>query len=377
MDMTGSIRVRWRVLLVFVLATAIGLLLSGYKYLGYVTAGRDVSPLGPLIEEVGAAWAAALAGPAMIRLARRFPLDRRGWPRRLPVHLAGAVVFGIYHTSAMWATRAALFPLAGLGTFNFGRMPVRYFMEFPQQLIVFGLVVALTYLYDRQRAAQERRLRIAQLEAELARSRLEALRMQLNPHFLFNTLNTVSSVMYESLDAADDVLARLSDLLRRSMRENAAAEVPLREELETLELYLGIMRVRFGDRLQVRIDAEQAALPALVPPMLLQPLVENAVEHGRHPTTDGLDLEVSARVAGDRLRIDVRDAGLGAAAGELRRGIGLGNTAERLAKLYGEDHRFEAGDAAGRGFRVRVDLPFRPAGERARATGVAPAGQPA
>jgi two-component system, LytTR family, sensor kinase len=180
MGMIRDLRVPRPYLIGFALATAVGLLLSGYKYLGYVTAGRAISPVGPVIEEVGAAWAAAAAMPLIAALARRFPLDRRGWLRRIPAHAAGAMAFAVYHTSAMWGTRAALYPVAGLGTFDFGRMPVRYAMEFPQQLIVFSLVVALTHLFDRHRAAQQRELRISQLETELVRARLDALRMQLN-----------------------------------------------------------------------------------------------------------------------------------------------------------------------------------------------------
>jgi two-component system, LytTR family, sensor kinase len=361
MGLIRSVRVPAKYRFGFVLATAIGLLLAGYKYLGYLTTGRALSPLGPLIEEVGAAWAVAAAVPAVIALARRWPLDRRGWLRRLPAHFAGAAAFAVYHTTAMWATRVALYPLAGLGSYDYGRMPLRYAMEFPQQLIIYSMVVALTYLYDRQRAAQRRELRISQLETELVRTRLDALRMQLNPHFLFNTLNTISAVMYESLERADEMLTRLGELLRRSIRDDDTQEVSLRHELGTLELYLGIARARFGDRLDVRIEVEPAALDALVPAMLLQPLVENAIEHGHGPTGALLIVELTARVAGETLRVDVGDSGRGAASGELRRGIGLGNTAERLDKLYGEAHRFEATSVAGGGFRVRIEIPWRAA----------------
>jgi two-component system, LytTR family, sensor kinase len=359
MAMIRAVRVPAVWLVGAALATAVGLLLSGYRYLEQVTAGRAMSPLGPLIDEVGAAWAAALAFPALVALARRYRLDRRGWLRRIPAHLAAVVAFGVYHTSAMWATRSALYPLAGLGPYDYGRMPVRYAMEMPQQAIVYGLMVAITYLVDRHLAARRRELEISRLETELVRARLDALRMQLNPHFLFNTLNTVSSVMYDSLEAADDVLGRLAELLRRAIRDDEAHEIPLAEELETLDLYLGIVRVRFGDRLAVRIDAEPAARAALVPAMLLQPLVENAIEHGRAQADGAVAIDVTARVTGQTLRLEVRDTGPGASADELRRGVGLGNTAERLAKLYGDRHRLEVGSAEGGGFAVRLELPLR------------------
>jgi two-component system, LytTR family, sensor kinase len=345
----------------FCLATAIGLLLAGHRYLGFAAGGRAVSPFGPLIDEVGAAWAVALAVPLLMRLARRYPLDRSGWVRRVPLHVGAALGFGAYHTTAMWLSRATLYPLAGLGSYDYGRMPVRYAMEFPLQLIIFAIVIALTYMYDRQRAAQRRELRISQLETELVRARLDTLRMQLNPHFLFNTLNTVSSVMYEDLDAADEVLVRLGELLRRSMTVDQALEVPLHDELETLELYLGIMRARFGDRLDVASEIDDVAGAALVPPMLLQPLVENAIEHGRAANDTVLHVRISAHATGDAVQIVVHDSGRGAGGGELRRGVGLGNTAERLGKLYPNAHRIESGSAAGGGFRVLVEIPFRPA----------------
>jgi two-component system, LytTR family, sensor kinase len=359
MDVTAALRVPARYVLGFALAIAVGLLLSRYLYPQHVASGRTASPLGPLIEELGAAWAAAAVVPAIIGLARRFPLDRRGWVRRIPAHVAGALAFAAYHTSAMWATRSALYPLAGLGNYDYGRMPVRYLMELPQQVIIFAIVVALTHLYDRHRAAQRRELRISQLETELVRARLDTLRMQLNPHFLFNTLNTVSSVMYDSLDAADEVLTRLGELLRRSIREEEGHEVSLRDELETLDLYLGIMRARFGDRLDVRTDIAAPALDALVPAMFLQPLVENAIEHGTDADGGILMIAVTASVANDALRIEVLDSGRGTGDRELRRGIGLGNTVERLGKLYGAAHRIDAGSMSGGGFSVRLEIPFR------------------
>jgi two-component system, LytTR family, sensor kinase len=360
MDLIRSARAPRPYLVGFGLATAVGLLLFGYRYLDRVLAGRQPSPLGPLIDEVGAAWAAAAFLPIAIALVRRYPLDRRGWASNIPIHLAGVLAFAAYHTTAMWTTRSVVYPLAGLGSYHFGPMPTRYLMELPLQVVGFSIVIALIHLYDRNRAAQQRELQISQLETELVRARLDALRMQLNPHFLFNTLNTVSAVMYEDLDTADDMLARLCELLRRTMYGAEQHEVPLREELETLDLYLSIMRARFADRLDVQIDAAPDTLEARVPAMLLQPLVENALEHGGMDAADStLVVRVVAERVGDRLRLEVRDLGRGAAGEAVRPGIGLGNTTERLRKLYGEQQRLDVASTAGGGFTVRVEIPLR------------------
>jgi two-component system, LytTR family, sensor kinase len=343
-------------------AAGLSLLLAAYKYLGSLVVGLETPLLRPLVEEVTGVFTFVMLVPLIIAAARRYPLDRPGWPRRVPIHVACATGFGVVHTSLIWATRSLAFPLAGLGPAPYG--PSAYGQELPQQAALYGLVVTASYLWDRHRVSAERDLRIAQLETELVRARLDALRMQLNPHFLFNALNTVSDAMYENVRAADGMLAALADLLRRTMTDAPDQETRLADELETLGLYTDLMRHRFRDRLDVRTTADPEARDALIPSLLLQPLVENAIEHGLAGATGAvLRVDIEAVRDGDRLRLRVRDNGPGTdapdARPEDRSGIGLANTSERLRRLYGESHRFRAARPSGGGFQVEIEIPYR------------------
>jgi signal transduction histidine kinase len=351
-----------------VVATAIGLLLFGYRYLDQVSNGYATPWLEPFVNELSSVYGGLLLLPLLVRVARRYRLDRRGWQRALPVHLAVALLGSVVLTSWRWSVRSLLFPLLGLGAFHYGAMPVRYFMELPMDVLVYAIVVGFTYLHDQFQAARQREVRLAQLETELVRAQLDTLRAQLDPHFLFNALNAVSSVMYDDPARADAVLVRLSDLLRRTLRESGEAETTLEDELEIVELYLDVMRARFTDRLDARVDASAEALVATVPSLLLQPLVENAVRHGAPVAGDVVRVHVCARVehrsAGPMLVLEVSDAGPGIA-GDWRAqrsgGIGLSHTAARLDRLYGARHRMDLHNAAGGGLRARIELPWETA----------------
>jgi two-component system, LytTR family, sensor kinase len=356
-------RARWRAGLLWVAGfTVIGLLEFSYHYLDVLTRGRAEFPGIKLIEEMTAAYGAAVLFVPAIVLARR--ARARGWSggRLLAVHAAILPVFSAAHTMWNLASRSFVFPLLGLGPYDYGRMPLRLAMEFPMDLLVFALIMGLAYLFDRYRESRDRELRLAQVETELARVRLEALEGQLRPHFLFNVLNTVSSVMYEDVAAADTMLAQLADLLRRTLRRPRSGEVALAEELETLDLYLGIMRARFGDRLSVAVSAAAEARRAAVPALVLQPLVENALRHGDPGPGIAAQVAVHARRDDGRLVLEVDDNGpgfAGTAAEAIGKGVGLANTARRLEQLYGESQALRLERRPEGGTRVSVELPFR------------------
>jgi len=207
---------------------------------------------------------------------------------------------------------------------------------------------------------QTERERALAAEGEAHRARLQALRYQLNPHFLFNTLNAVSTLIVERENAAAErMVARLSDFLRLTLESDSDVEVPLADELDFARRYLEIEQIRFGDRLSVVEDVEPAALSARVPPLLLQPLVENAVQHGIMPREDGGTLRIEARRVGQHLLLRISDDGPGppgpADAGS---GVGLSNTRARLESLYGDEHRFALERADGGGCVARVEIPF-------------------
>ncbi|WP_251930282.1 sensor histidine kinase [Salinibacter ruber] len=207
---------------------------------------------------------------------------------------------------------------------------------------------------------QAERERALAAEGQAHRARLQALRYQLNPHFLFNTLNAVSTLIVEQENEdAERMVARLSDFLRLTLECDSDVEVPLADELDFARRYLDIEQIRFGGRLVVQEDIEPEALSALVPPLLLQPLVENAVRHGIMPREEGGTLLIEAQRVGDRLLLRVADDGLGLSNDtDTGSGVGLSNTKARLNSLYGEDHRFTLQRADGGGCVVRVELPF-------------------
>jgi hypothetical protein len=175
--------------------TLLGLLLFLYRHLENVASRGHEPFIRPLVQEVTAAWIGVCLFFPVRALARRFPLRGEGWPRRGSVHLAGLAVFAATYTSLIWAVRSLLFPILGQGRYDYGEMPVRYFMELPVQAIVYTLFVAGVHVADRHRLAREREVATAQIQAQLARAQLDNLQLRLQPHFLFNALNTISSAM--------------------------------------------------------------------------------------------------------------------------------------------------------------------------------------
>ncbi|HYR10304.1 MAG TPA: histidine kinase, partial [Longimicrobium sp.] len=261
----------------FAVATLLGLLSFTYYWLDDVVRGNPMRPLEPLVEELTGYWGAVLLVPIGIRLARRQPSAPH---LRVLFHLGVLLALSAAATTWNWGVRSLLFPVLGLGRYDYGQMPLRYLMELPKGAIVYVVILAFVVLLDRYRAARERELRVAQLEAGLARAQLQNLSAQLQPHFLFNALNAVSSVMYEDVERADRMVTSLSELLRASLRASRDQQIPLAEELEVLERYLELMRARFGERLRVRVEVDDEVRGARVPAMLLQPIVENALQHG-------------------------------------------------------------------------------------------------
>ncbi len=350
---TGSVTRRFRSgLKIFAFFTGIGLSLTFYRYLDFVGGRTRISFWEPFIGEMTGAWFAAPLFIPIARFARRYPFERGHIATRGALHLAVLLAFSLAHTSLLWASRLVIYSAVGLGHYDYGDMPVRYAMEFFHDVIAYCVVVSILYLFDS-------RVRSTQLESKLAAARLDNLRLQLQPHFLFNALNTISSVMYESPRKADVMISRLSDLLRSSITDSEAQEVPLEREIETLELYLDIMRQRFEDRLSVDVRIAPEVRRALVPHLLLQPLVENSIRHGADPHSSAVKVSIVAELEQGTTRIAVRDSGRGLPDGRFRKGTGLSNTAERLEKLYGVRHKLAFENCEGGGLLVTVDVPYR------------------
>jgi two-component sensor histidine kinase len=227
---------------------------------------------------------------------------------------------------------------------------------------IYWAIVCVTWVISSYQQLRERERRTLELEARLMHSNLQALKTQLQPHFLFNTLNAIASLVHRKPDAAEDMIGSLSDFLRMTLDTAQEHEVALRREIEFLDLYLEIQQARFGKRLRIQKEIEPAALDAFVPALILQPLVENSVRHGIEPRETGGTIFIRARREESSLRFEIRDDGEGLKAGQLaalREGVGLSNTKARLQELYGEAHRFQITQNAEGGLTVTVAVPWR------------------
>ncbi|HET9619859.1 MAG TPA: histidine kinase [Kofleriaceae bacterium] len=311
----------------------------------------DLTWWGPIAAQFLICTAWALITPLVLRLARDLGDDVR------PARIARAIAGGLALSAAMSTCRALLHGLehrAGVACGPwFTRIADSLTLDLP--LCAAVLAAGLAHRYRRQREAQQ--ARAAAIELQLAEARLHALQMQLNPHFLFNTLNTISALVESDPGATRTVVARLSELLRRALDVARQPEVRLADELAFVRGYLEIMQHRFGDRLTTAFAIEAGLDDAQVPAFVLQPLVENAFEHGLGRIRGRGELELRAERRGDRLHLTVRDNGPGLDPGA-RHGIGLSNTAARLAQLYPGRSALRLADGAERGAVVAVELPY-------------------
>jgi hypothetical protein len=310
-------------------------------------------------------WAAFT--PFVLSAGRRWSLGGGSWRRTIPPHLARMVLLAP-------AQIVTTYTLHYLGLVLVGRQPPGTLGSFLVGLsggIVWGtltgslyywIILGIQAAFIYQRMYRDQRVAAAQLEGRLTEARLEALRLQLHPHFLFNTLNAISAFVDADPVRARRMIARLGELLRRTLDGGHTAELPLSKELDLLAPYLEIQRIRFGDRLSIELDVPDGAGDALIPTLMLQPLVENAVEHGVKRMRDAARVRLTAARAGDRLRLEIADNGPGPAGGG--EGVGLANTRARLAGLYGDAHRFELRAADTGGTLVVIELPFKPLARR-------------
>ncbi|HMJ62068.1 MAG TPA: histidine kinase, partial [Bryobacteraceae bacterium] len=270
-------QINWRVVLG--LFAALTTCLFFYRQLDYVANGEYRPWLLTLVEEGIGCLAGILVFPLIYLVAIRFPLPSRRWRRNVLAHLLAVSLISLLHTTLIAGLRAALFPLFGFED-HYGYLPWRYPMEFAHLFIFYWLGIGLVYLFHEIRFAREHELRQARLETSLAEAQLQNLRLQLEPHFLFNALNAISTAIYEDPRTADEMIGRLSELLRQLLKQDATQEVTLAREIELLELYTRIMEARLESRLTFSVDIEDNARAILVPQLILQPLVENAIRHG-------------------------------------------------------------------------------------------------
>jgi two-component system, LytTR family, sensor kinase len=354
--MTGQL---WlRILLAAAFWSFLGLAFGSQFYFSSAQFGNPVSWSRALAYSLADWYVFAVLSAPAIWLARRVPMERQHWGRGVLTHLAASIAFSLAYISVRGALATWQAGAAGLSFEQSFRALLIKTWHF--NLLVYWVIIAVTQAFTYAKRLRERELRAADLEKRLTEARLQALQMQLNPHFLFNTLHAISSLMHQDVEAADRMLVRLSDLLRRALESTDTQEVPLREELDFLSRYSEIEQTRFGDRLRIDMEIAPETLEALVPNLVLQPLLENAIRHGIEPHARPGRITVTSQRDGNSLRLLVRDNGAGLNGGGAE-GVGLANTRARLVQLYGDRQRFTLENAPEGGALVRVVLPYHTA----------------
>lgn len=349
---------RWG--LIFGLWTAYWLLNAAQHHVAYSMSRGYALPWSiSLILQLPLAYTWALATPGILWLGRRFPFDRKSWPLSVVVHLVVSCAFVfLLDIGYAWHARNTL-PLAPMPLFD--RATQLFVSWVLSDGLLYWTILSVSYAVDHYRRFRERELTASQLETQLAQADLQALKMQLHPHFLFNALHTIGSLVRAGdRETAVNVTAGLGDLLRRVLDGASQQEVPLKQELDFVRTYLAIEQVRFRDRLKIAINVDEGVLDAKVPHLILQPLVENAIQHGIAPHLFAGLVVVGARRVNDRLCLVVRDDGPGVGNGDTTRpGIGLLNTRARLARLYGDDFALDVGNAVEGGLEARIEVPYQ------------------
>ena len=323
----------------------------------------------------GSFWALWLLFlPAVGWLSLRLPIERQRLFRNVALHLlACLLVVGANRAAFRVVPRLSPSPqhseppgrLPDSKTIKLGppsALGVFVGLRAALDVLVYWSLVGVCQAITNLRSSQERERRAAELEASLTSAKLQALRMQINPHFLFNTLNSIAALVYVNPRAADEMLGDLSELLRRSLDSMEEQEIPLAQELEFIGAYLSIEQKRFGERLRLEQSVPDELMRALVPALILQPLVENAIRHGIEPRRGPGLISIEAKQVDQQLHLMVQDNGRGLPGADLnsseRRGIGLANTQARLQGLYGQDQSFSFGKAEPQGCRVDIQLPL-------------------
>ena len=361
---SGLWRRRWmRLALIFGIWTFIGIV---FTLQSYFTSFRSEKPT-PLFDSlyVQMTWSYlwALATPLVLWAATRLPIERNNWMRSALLHVPLSIVLSAFLTALGHVVLWFYWGWSMGRPFSFERMGRFVIANFSEGIGIYLLIALTSYAFSYYRRYRESQVKTILLEAQLSQAQLHALKMQLHPHFLFNTLHSISALLNKDTDSARKMITRLGDFLRLTLDNSGSQEVTLQQEMEFLSCYLEIERIRFQDRLVTRMDVSQQTLDAKVPNLILQPIVENAIRHGiASRSTPGL-IEIGAEQRNGTLRIQVRDNGPGLPAHRtsenlFKKGLGLANTETRLERLYGAAHRFDFSDNPSGGLVVTLEIPF-------------------
>lgn len=349
-----------RRLVPFATWTFLGLVFSSARYVDDLSLGRNTSvPDALAYGLVNWYTYGLLAIPLLSWLVHRFPFSMRSIRSRLPLYFVASLVFSVLHTVI---THVLWFERAGFPSLFESRFKVDLVSHYHLNALIFAGIIGFHFASRAYTLARQREVEHARLETLLAESRLEMLRVQLQPHFLFNSLNSVAALIHEDQKAAYDMLAGVADLLRLALERTRRQEVTLAEEVAFIRQYAAVQMTRFSNRLSVDVKVDEEARSALVPSLILQPLVENAIQHGIAPFEKGGSVHVTGNVTNGWLNLRIADSGPGISFDEdFKEGVGLSNCRERLRRLYGDRQRLELRNAEPGGLEVHIVIPHRPA----------------
>jgi two-component system LytT family sensor kinase len=303
-----------------------------------------------------------LLTPVVLWLSERFPFEKKYWPRRLGIHLVASLFLALLHKGVHNLVVTFYRITVEGGTFSWDIEYRNLISYFDYGLQLYWIILLLNYAYEYYRRYQEKELLASQLETQLVQAQLQSLKIQLQPHFLFNTLNAISVLIEENPNAANVMLVQLSDLLRMTLEHAETQEVPLSREIEFLDRYLQIQQTRFGDRLTIRKQIDASTMEAYVPYLVLQPLVENALRHGIGTMPGPGTVEIRVNRNDGMLQLQVKDTGPGMTAMpdgvKKNGGLGLTNTQARLLQLYGNRQRVDIENNPNGGLQVTITMPY-------------------
>ncbi len=336
---------------------------------GFIYANQKGYPLtlqDSFIEQIPFWMIWGLLAPLIFRFIQHVPLDRERWIKGVLIHIPGAIIFSLVHLMiyllvlAVFREKDLMEHSESLNSF----FTLVSRLNFGIRLWSYLMLAAFAYAADFYQRYQQGAIRTSQLETQLAQAQLQALKMQLHPHFLFNTLNSISALLRKNPDTADKMIASLGDFLRLTLRSAGTQEVTMGQEIEFLKCYLDIERIRFQDRLTVEFNIDPDVSQAKVPNLILQPVVENAIRHGIATHNEAGRIEITANSNDSWLEVRISDNGPGLPRknngdADIKEGVGLKNTRSRLDQLYGTRYKFELADATGGGLEVRLRIPLQ------------------
>lgn len=343
------------------ISTLLGIIFSVEKYISALMDGKSITVLEAMAYAMVSWYTFGLLALPSLYLFSRYPFQRGRFFSRFTVYLVASLLFSFLHTiitHLLWYRRF------GPRFVVSDELPMHLVVHYSFNVVIFACILGAYYLVTYYHSYREKELRASQLETQLSMSRLQVLKMQIQPHFLFNTLHAIGALMYESVEAAHNMLTKLSDLLRVSLEGTDQQEVTLEEEIHFLSQYLDIQRVRFQDRLAITLDISPDTRNALIPSMILQPLVENAIKHGVEPHAGQAEVKVSSWLDDSGLKVRIADNGPGLTESsklEAEKGVGLANTRERLRHLYGDRGSLSLENGPSGGLIVTLSIPYKTA----------------